>query len=89
MATSRRRLDAHAIRHAATMPDAVQWWLANGRVAKGGDREAWQTYALQYDHTLAPKSRMWSRADVRAAGCGAHIDALIARGACPPDRWRH
>ena len=34
------------------------------------------------------RSSLWTRADLRAAGYGAGIDAHIQRGACPPDDWR-
>jgi hypothetical protein len=88
MATKRRKIGAHAIRHAATMPEAVRWWLANGGTMPGGEPGAWETYLLQYDHTPAPKSRMWSRQDLIELGYGRQIDAHVQAGRCPPSGWR-
>jgi hypothetical protein len=61
MPSRRRKIGAHAIRHASTMPNAVRWWLEHGCTMPGGEPGAWQTYMLQYDHVP-----MWK--DVVAGG---------------------
>lgn len=86
MPTNRRRIGRQMIQ--GQIPAGALWWVENGCVTVGGNRESWQTYLLHYDHRPAAGSTFWSRADLRAIGYGALIDALIERGACPPDGWR-
>jgi hypothetical protein len=88
MPSRRRKIGAHAIRHASTMPAGVVWWLENGHTMPGSDFDAWQSYMLQRDHTPAPKSRMWSRWDLIELGLGPRIDAHVQVGRCPPTGWR-
>jgi hypothetical protein len=53
-----------------------------------GARDGWQISLLHFDHSTAPSSKFWTRADLREAGYGAAIDAHIAARRMPADGWR-
>jgi hypothetical protein len=50
MPSRRRKIGAHAIRHASTMPAGVVWWLENGTTAEGADWDSRQVAPLRVAH---------------------------------------
>jgi hypothetical protein len=84
------------MRHARLMPAGARWWLwhcrplgiAEAEAVGLESRDAWQASALHFDRPNAETSRFWTREDLRAAGHGQQIDALVREGRCPADGWR-